>query len=93
MKAIWNDKIVAESDETVLIEGNHYFPPNSINKKFLIKSNTSTRCSWKGIANYYSVNVDGKLNKDSAWYYPEPLEEAKQIKEYVAFWKGIELKD
>ncbi|MFB5598851.1 MAG: DUF427 domain-containing protein [Nitrososphaeraceae archaeon] len=93
MKAIWNNKIIAESDKTILIEGNHYFPPNSINKEFLIKSNITTMCSWKGKANYFSIKVNGKLNKDCAWYYPDPLEEAKQIKEYVAFWKGVELKN
>ncbi len=92
MKAIWNDKLIAESDTTIVIEGNHYFAPNSIKEEFFVESITHTRCPWKGMANYYSVQVDGKINKDSAWFYPDPLEEAKQIKGYVAFWKGIEVK-
>ena len=91
MKAIWNGKVIAESDDTVVIEGNHYFPVNSIKKEFYSESSTSSICPWKGTASYYSLNVDGKENKDAAWFYPEPKEAAKVIKERVAFWKGVEV--
>lgn len=92
MKAIWNDQVLAESDETVVVENNHYFPPASINKKFFKESNTHTTCPWKGVASYYTVEVDGEENKDAAWYYPETSELAKNIKGYVAFWKGVNVK-
>jgi len=78
MKAVWNDTILAESDSTVIIEGNHYFPPGSIKAEFFKKTNTNTTCSWKGVANYYSIMANGKTNKDCAWYYPEPTESAKK---------------
>jgi len=91
MKAIWNGKVVAESDDTVVIEGNHYFPADSIKHEFYGDSKTNTVCSWKGIAAYYSLKVDGKDNPDAAWYYPEPKEAAKVIKDRVAFWKGVEV--
>jgi len=91
MKAIWNNKVIAESDETVVIEGNHYFPHESINKAFFNPSETNTVCHWKGTANYYSLFVDGQENKDAAWYYPEVSELAKSIKGKVAFWKGVEI--
>lgn len=93
MKAIWNDKVLAESDETKVIEGNHYFPPESINKEFFKSSDTHTTCPWKGVASYYTLDVDGKDNKDAAWYYPETSELAKQIKGYVAFWKGVAIEE
>jgi len=93
MKAIWNGKIVAESDETKVIEGNHYFPPDSIHQEFLKPSKTQTTCPWKGVASYYSLNVDGKQNQDAAWYYPKPSEMAQSIKDYVAFWKGVAIED
>ena len=89
MKAIWNDKIIAASDQTVVVEGNHYFPEDSVNKEYLKESSTKTVCPWKGSASYYSINVDGQTNTDAAWYYPEPKEEAKQIKNHLAFWKGV----
>ncbi len=89
MKAIWNDTVIAESNETVIIENNHYFPPNSINKEFFKESNTHTNCPWKGLASYYSLDVNGKENADAAWYYPEVSDLAKSIKGYVAFWKGV----
>ena len=93
MKAIWNGKVIAESDSTLAIEGNQYFPPESVNKEFLSDSKTVTSCFWKGIASYYDINVDGNTNEASAWYYPEPTDAAKQIKDYVAFWKGVEIKE
>jgi len=91
MKAIWNDKILAESDRTVLVEGNDYFPPESVNKEFLRESETQSVCPWKGTASYYDVVVNGKINKDAAWYYPTPSEAAQQIKGHIAFWKGVEI--
>lgn len=91
MKAIWNDQIIADSAETIVVENNHYFPESSINKELLSASETHTTCPWKGIASYYNINVDGKTNKDAAWYYPEPKEAAANIKSYVAFWKGVKI--
>jgi uncharacterized protein (DUF427 family) len=91
MKAIWNNIVLAESNNTVVIEGNHYFPPDSVNKEYFVKSDTESVCPWKGTANYYSLEVDGKINKDAAWYYPAPKSEAKQIKDHVAFWKGVKV--
>ena len=91
MKAIWNSTVIAESDSTIVIEGNHYFPPESIKKEFFQESNTHTQCSWKGTASYYTVKINGKDNRDSAWYYPEPSEAATRIKGYIAFWKGVEV--
>lgn len=91
MKAIWNGKIIAESDDTIVVEGNHYFPHDAINKEYFKSTTTNTSCPWKGIASYYSINVDGKANLDAAWYYPEVSELAKGIKNRVAFWKGVEV--
>lgn len=91
MKAIWNGQVLAESDDTVVVEGNHYFPPKSIKKDLFKDSGTHTVCPWKGTANYYSLDVEGQENKDAAWYYPETSELAKNIKGYVAFWKGVEV--
>ena len=91
MKAIWNGEILAESNDTVVVEGNHYFPPQSINKAFFKPSATHTVCPWKGKASYYTLDVKGDQNKDAAWYYPETSELAKNIKGYVAFWKGVEV--
>jgi uncharacterized protein (DUF427 family) len=93
MKAIWNDQIIAESEETVVVEGNHYFPPSSINKEFYKETETHTMCPWKGTSSYYSLHVNGEENKDAAWYYPEVSELAKNIKGYVAFWKGIKVEN
>ncbi|MEQ9231558.1 MAG: DUF427 domain-containing protein [Cyclobacteriaceae bacterium] len=89
MKAIWNNEVIAESDETVVVEGNHYFPPHSIKQDFFKESATHTTCPWKGEASYYTLDVNGSENKDAAWYYPETSELAKNIKGYVAFWKGV----
>ncbi len=91
MKAIWNGKTLAESDDTIVIEGNHYFPPESIHKEFFFPSETHTVCPWKGTASYYTIQVDGKSNADAAWYYPETSELAKSIKGRIAFWKGVEV--
>jgi uncharacterized protein (DUF427 family) len=91
MKAIWNDVTLAESDDTIVVENNHYFPPDSVNKDYLKASDTQTTCPWKGEASYYNVVANDAVNKDAAWYYPEPKEAAKQIKDYVAFWKGVEV--
>lgn len=91
MKAIWNGMVIAESDNTVVIEGNHYFPVESIKREYFEESPTQTVCPWKGTASYYTVKIEGNENKDAAWYYPEPKEAAKVIKDRVAFWKGVEV--
>ncbi len=91
MKAVWNNTIIAESDETVIVENNHYFPASSLKKEFFESSETKSTCPWKGEASYYSVVVDGDKNTDSAWYYPAPKEAAIQIKDHVAFWRGIQV--
>ncbi|MCL8007048.1 DUF427 domain-containing protein [Gelidibacter japonicus] len=91
MKAIWNNKIIAESDATVVIENNHYFP-DSIKKEYFKPSETHSTCPWKGEASYYTIEVEGKQNKDAAWYYPEVSDQAITIKNHVAFWKGVEVK-
>ena len=91
MKAIWNGQTIAESDDTLVVENNHYFPKDSVKAEFLADSDTHTTCPWKGLASYYSLNVDGKTNPDAAWYYPEPKSAATQIKDYVAFWKGVQV--
>tara|TARA_R110000868_G_scaffold407767_1_gene689530 strand:- start:436 stop:717 length:282 start_codon:yes stop_codon:yes gene_type:complete len=91
MKAIWNGEVIAESDDTLVVENNHYFPENKVNKEFLKKSNTHTICPWKGTASYYTLDVNGKENKDAAWYYATPSQLAKNIQNYVAFWKGVEV--
>lgn len=92
MKAIWNGQIIAESDQTKNVEGNQYFPSDAVNKEFLKSSETLTVCHWKGTASYYDVVVDGQVNKDAAWYYPDPSEKANPIKDYIAFWRGVEIK-
>ena len=89
MKATWNGKVLAESDETVVVEGNHYFPRESVNEEYFEESATHTTCPWKGEASYFNVVADGQTNKDAAWYYPEPKDAAKEIKGRVAFWKGV----
>lgn len=89
MKAIWNDVILAESDETVVVEGNHYFPAEAVNRKYFRESSTHTVCPWKGKASYYDVVVEGKENRDAAWYYPSTSPAAKNIEGYVAFWRGV----
>ncbi len=91
MKAIWNDTVIAESDETIVVEMNHYFPPSSVKEEFLHKSDHHTTCPWKGLASYYDVVVNGQANRNAAWYYPEPKPDAEMIKGYVAFWKGVKV--
>ena len=91
MKAIWNNTVIAESNSTIIIENNHYFPPSSVNSAFLKPSETTTVCPWKGTANYYNVSVDGKENNDAAWSYDTPSKLAEGIKEHIAFWKGVEV--
>jgi len=93
MKAIWNNTTIAESNNTVVVEGNHYFPHESIKTEFFTPSETHTVCPWKGTASYYTVTVDGKDNTDAAWFYPEASELAKGIKNHVAFWKGIQIEE
>jgi uncharacterized protein (DUF427 family) len=88
-RAIWNGKVIAESDRFETVEGNVYFPPETIKREFFKPSDTHTVCPWKGTASYYTVDVDGKQNKDAAWYYPETKPAAKNIKGYVAFWRGV----
>jgi uncharacterized protein (DUF427 family) len=88
-KAIWNGAVLAESDHTEIVEGNHYFPPTSIQCRYFKDSPTHTACPWKGEASYYNIEVNGQVNKDAAWYYPNPKDAAKQIKGYIAFWKGV----
>ena len=92
-QAIWNGEIIAESDDLVQVEGNYYFPKDSIKSDFLQASATQTVCPWKGTASYYSLQVGGKENKDAVWYYPSPKDAAKAIAGRVAFWKGVEVKD
>jgi uncharacterized protein (DUF427 family) len=88
-KAIWNGKVLAESNDTIVIEGNHYFPPESINRDYFQDSGTHTTCPWKGKASYYNIVDHGDTNKDAAWYYPNPNNGASEIKDYVAFWRGV----
>tara|TARA_R110002051_G_scaffold15434_1_gene48169 strand:- start:977 stop:1258 length:282 start_codon:yes stop_codon:yes gene_type:complete len=89
MKATWKDVVLAESTETILVEGNHYFPVNDVYKEFLINSETHTICPWKGIASYYSIKIEGEILKDAAWYYPKPNMKAKNIANHIAFWKDV----
>jgi uncharacterized protein (DUF427 family) len=89
MKATWKGTVLAESGDTVVVEGNHYFPPDSINRSYFTESDTHTNCPWKGIASYFDIKVDGDVNKDAAWYYPDPKEAAANIRDRVAFWKGV----
>ena len=89
MKAIWNEAVLAESDSTIVVEGNHYFPPESLNRDFFLPSSKTTVCGWKGLASYYDVSVAGDTNKAAAWYYAEPKLAADNIKGHVAFWRGV----
>jgi len=89
MQAVFQGVVIAESDDTVVVEGNHYFPADSLRTEYVTPSNTHTKCGWKGVASYYNVNVDGTVAKDSVWYYPTPSEAARQIKDRVAFWRGV----
>ena len=90
-KAIWENTVLAESDKTIEVEGNQYFPPDAIKAEYFRPSEQQTTCPWKGLASYYSLEVNGKNNLNAAWYYPEPKSAAKQIKGYVAFWKGVQV--
>jgi uncharacterized protein (DUF427 family) len=95
MKAIWNGTVIAQSDETIVVENNHYFPPGSVKSEYLQDSETQTSCPWKGISHYKNLVLDGKLSNDAAWFYPEPKEAAERlgIKNYFAFWGGVEITD
>lgn len=92
-KAVWNGQVIAESDDTVLVEGNHYFPLASLRDDLVRPSDTHTVCGWKGTASYYTVSVDGEESTDSAWFYPDPKPEATMVRDRVAFWKGVEVVD
>jgi len=91
MKATWNDAVLAQSDNTVVVEGNQYFPPEAIDKQYFQESSTHTVCPWKGEASYYNVVVNGQVNKDAAWFYPNPKPAAAEIKDHVAFWRGVKV--
>ena len=91
MKAIWNGETIASSDETVVVDGNHYFPADSLERRYLRESDTTSICPWKGTASYYDVLVADEVNSDAAWFYPEPKEAAEQIRGHVAFWRGVEV--
>ena len=93
MKAIWNDTLLAESDDTKVVEGNHYFPPESVNKEHFKPTDHTTECPWKGTASYYTLEADGDKNENAAWTYPDPKEAASEIKDHVAFWKGVDVKE
>jgi uncharacterized protein (DUF427 family) len=88
-RAVWNGAVLAESDRTVQVEGNDYFPPESLNDEYFTDSSTTSTCPWKGVASYYDVVVDDKRNSDAAWYYPEPKNAAEEIRDHVAFWNGV----
>jgi uncharacterized protein (DUF427 family) len=90
-KAIWNNTVIAESEQTIVVEGNHYFPPDSVKWQYFMKSETNTVCYWKGQASYFNLEVNGNQNADAAWYYPNPKEAAIQIKDYIAFWHGVQV--
>lgn len=91
MRAIWRNTVIAESDDTVVVEGNHYFPPDSIQREYFRPSSTHTTCPWKGVASYYDIIVGDAVNKDAAWYYPKVKDAAENIKGRVAFWKGVKV--
>ncbi|MFB6318987.1 DUF427 domain-containing protein [Saccharicrinis sp. FJH54] len=91
MKAIWNNQVIAESNKTVVVEGNHYFPMVAVNEEYLNETDTHTICPWKGTASYFDITINGKTNSDAAWTYKNPKDAASKIKNYVAFWKGVEV--
>jgi uncharacterized protein (DUF427 family) len=91
MKASWNGHVIAESDDTVVVEGNHYFPADALNREYVLESNHRSTCPWKGEARYYSLLVDGDLNPDAVWYYPNPRDGAEMVRDRVAFWKGVQV--
>ena len=90
-KAIWNGQVIADSQDTIVVEANHYFPPDSVNRELLHESEQQTVCGWKGTASYFDVVVDGQTNKDAAWYYASPKEAVSNIRDHVAFWKGVRI--
>ena len=91
VEAIWNDEVIAHSDRTVVVEGNHYFPREDVDMSVLAKSATTSECPWKGTAHYYTIEIDGQRLEDAAWYYPEPKKRAEHIRGRIAFWKGVEV--
>lgn len=93
MRAVWNGAVLAESDDTHVVEGNHYFPPDSLRREYFATSSKKTVCPWKGLASYYSVTVNGDTNPDAAWYYPHPSPLARKIKNWTAFWNGVQIVD
>ena len=93
MRAVWNGTVIADSDDTVMVEWNHYFPPDSIKREYFAESDNHSVCPWKGEASYYSIEVNGEVNRDAAWYYPEPSKAAAKIKDHVAFWKGVRVEE
>lgn len=90
-KAIWNGVVLAESAQTEMVEGNHYFPPNAINRAYFKESSQKSTCPWKGVASYYTIEVNGQKNESAAWYYPTPKDAASNIKDHVAFWRGVKI--
>ena len=93
VKAIWNGAMLAESDQTIIVEGNHYFPPDAIKSEYFQDNSSHTICSWKGVASYYDVTVDSKTNNNAAWYYPSPQPAAEKISGYIAFWHGVDVRE
>jgi uncharacterized protein (DUF427 family) len=91
LRAVWNDTVIAEADHTVIVEGNHYFPPEALRRQYFTASRTRSLCFWKGLARYYTITVDGAVYPDGAWYYPHPSPLARRIKNHVAFWRGIRI--
>ena len=91
VEAIWNDKVIAHSDRTVVVEGNHYFPRDDVDASALAESTTTSKCPWKGAAHYYTLEVDGTRNQDAAWYYPDPKPKAEAVRDRIAFWKGVQV--
>lgn len=91
MKAVWNNTILAESDDTIVVEGNYYFPHEAIKSEYFQPAETHTVCGWKGTASYFDIVVDSEINADAAWYYPDAKPAAKEIENYVAFWKGVQV--
>lgn len=93
VQAIWNEHVIAKSDLTIVVEGNHYFPQESVNRDLLLESDNHSVCPWKGMASYYDIKVDGQVNRGAAWYYHDPSKAAEKIRNYVAFWKGVRVID
>ena len=91
MKASWKGVTVAQSNETIVVEGNHYFPPSDVDMKYLVPSKTKTKCFWKGVANYYTISIGGELNQDACWYYAKPKKAANNIQGHIAFWRGVDV--